>query len=167
MFTGLLTITNERGEIRVCCLVATKSHAQFKEALRKLLDSLRKYGLEEPLIFYTDNVNTDRQFLMNIFPSLSKDVTPSDKYQDLPDFALPSTVTIHILKTESDINSTFEIINTDILREHGAADSPSPVLGFDVEWNVKFGANDRVIGRGTVAVIQVAYKDSVYVLQVR
>lgn len=36
VFTALLTVTNEKGEIRVCNLVATKSHSQFELALQRI-----------------------------------------------------------------------------------------------------------------------------------
>lgn len=40
------------------------------------------------------------------------------------------------------------------------------VVGFDTEWNVETAENDRVVGRSATAVVQLAYKHSVYVLQV-
>jgi len=50
-YPGLLTVTNEKGEIRVCALVATKSHSQFEIALKKMQESLHLYGHAQPSIF--------------------------------------------------------------------------------------------------------------------
>ncbi|KAJ7863662.1 hypothetical protein B0H13DRAFT_2354087 [Mycena leptocephala] len=48
IFIALLTITNEKGEIRVCNLVATKSHSQFELALNRMRESLILYGHDQP-----------------------------------------------------------------------------------------------------------------------
>ncbi|KAF6747999.1 hypothetical protein DFP72DRAFT_1174556 [Ephemerocybe angulata] len=144
VFSALLIVTNERGEIRVCCLVATKSHAQFEDALRKMSESLETYGLSQPRLFYTDNVQADRQFLTNVFPSLSEDITPKS------------------LRARKAINLAIQSIMVD-LPDSGDG---TLVVGFDMEWSVKVGANERVMGRGPVAVVQIAYKDCVYVLQI-
>jgi hypothetical protein len=62
VFIGLLTVTNECGEICVLALVATKAHAQFEIALTEMRRSLEKYGHSQPVLFYTDNIS-DRPFL--------------------------------------------------------------------------------------------------------
>lgn len=36
VFIGLLTVTNEYGEVRLMNLVATKSHSQFEHALNEM-----------------------------------------------------------------------------------------------------------------------------------
>ncbi|KAF8202738.1 hypothetical protein K438DRAFT_1522298, partial [Mycena galopus ATCC 62051] len=56
IFTALLTVTNEKGEIRVCMFVATKSHSQYEDALRHLAEDLTVYGHDLPEVFYTDNI---------------------------------------------------------------------------------------------------------------
>lgn len=58
VFSVLLTVTNKRGKIRVCCLVATKAHLQFESALQEVAQSLKKFGLRQPVVFYT-NTMTD------------------------------------------------------------------------------------------------------------
>jgi len=41
------------------------------------------------------------------------------------------------------------------------------VIGFDSEWNIEVSGDGRVIWRGgTTAIIQIAYKDRIYILQV-
>ncbi|EKM74042.1 hypothetical protein AGABI1DRAFT_16655, partial [Agaricus bisporus var. burnettii JB137-S8] len=85
VFTGLLTVTNDLGQIRTCNLVATKSHSQFESALFQMRRSLDTYGHDQPQIFYTDNIS-DRLFLENSFPSLRNNVVAIDKYADLDPF---------------------------------------------------------------------------------
>jgi hypothetical protein len=62
VFVGLLTITNEYGEIRILALVATKAHAQFETALLLMKQSLEIYGHQMPSFFFTDNMS-DKAFL--------------------------------------------------------------------------------------------------------
>src|SRR6266516_5264262 len=81
-YPGLLTVTNEKGEIRVCALVATKSHSQFEIALKSMQESLHLYGHSQPAIFYPDNM-ADKQFLEASFPSLREDIIPVEKYAHL------------------------------------------------------------------------------------
>ncbi|KAF8166461.1 hypothetical protein K438DRAFT_1775139 [Mycena galopus ATCC 62051] len=69
IFTALLTVTNQKAEICVCVFVATKSHSQYEEALRRLANDLPIYGHELPEVFYTDNMS-DKPMLEKIFPSL-------------------------------------------------------------------------------------------------
>lgn len=162
VFTGLLTVTNEKGEIRVCCLVATKAHSQFELALQELSRSLDLYGMKQPLIFYTDNMS-DRQFLTKIFPSLSADTSPVEKYQHLQAFTLPNEVAVSVHNSSASINAALQALMDD-LSETGDG---KLVVGFDSEWDVTTGPNERVTGRGPTAVVQIAYKSHVYVLQVR
>jgi len=69
--------------VQVLAFVATKSHAQFESALLKMKASLEMFGHKQPQIFYTDNPVADKQFLENIFPSLTENVIPVEKYPTL------------------------------------------------------------------------------------
>ncbi|KAF8996468.1 hypothetical protein BDZ89DRAFT_918852, partial [Hymenopellis radicata] len=95
IFTALLTVTNEKGEIRVCVFVATKSHSQFTEALKKMSESLETYGHEQPEVFYTDNMS-DKAMLEEIFQSLLADIVAVEKYSDLPTYTMEETVAIKV-----------------------------------------------------------------------
>ncbi|KAJ7867335.1 hypothetical protein B0H14DRAFT_2199735, partial [Mycena olivaceomarginata] len=88
IFTALLTVTNQKAEIRVCVFVATKSHSQYEEALRRLANDLPIYGHELLEVFYTDNMS-DKPMLEKIFPSLRAGVIPVEKYSHLPMFVSP------------------------------------------------------------------------------
>ncbi|KAG6848087.1 hypothetical protein H0H93_003468 [Arthromyces matolae] len=158
IFTALLTVTNEKGEIRVCVFVATKSHAQFIDILRKMSEDLTLYGHTQPEVFYTDNL-ADKGMLESIFTSLLNDVIAVEKYSHLPTFTLPSS-SIITLKTASEINNVIRSI-LDTVPQSG-----NLVVGYDSEWNVEISAAGHITGHGPPAVIQIAYETKVYVLQI-
>jgi len=109
VFTALLTVTNEKGEIRICNLVATKAHSQFEAALTKMRCSLELYSHAQPAVFYTDNM-ADKSFLEASFPSLRANVVPVEKYGELEPFVLPSDVEVHVRRGENDINAALATI---------------------------------------------------------
>src|ERR1700761_3943494 len=114
IFTALLTVTNEKGEIRVCVFVATKSHSQFEDALRRLAEDLVVYGHNLPEVFYTDNM-VDKAMLEKIFPSLTEAVVPIEKYSNLPPFETPDFVrNPAVLDEESMINNAMRAILDDV-----------------------------------------------------
>nr|GAT42490.1 predicted protein [Mycena chlorophos] len=160
IFTALLTVTNEKGEIRVCVFVATKSHSQFEDALCRLADDLVVYGHNLPEVFYTDNM-VDKGMLEKIFPSLLEKVVPVDKYAHLPLFATLDFVQHPtLLDDEVMINNAMGAILDDVPL------SGQIIVGFDSEWNVDMTQYGRFNGRSPPAVIQIAYKNLVYVLRV-
>ncbi|KAF8241015.1 hypothetical protein L208DRAFT_2796 [Tricholoma matsutake] len=162
IFNGLLTVTNQKGEIRVCNLVATKAHSQFELALKRMRESLDLYGQKQPELFYTDNMS-DKSFLKSSFPSLRADVKPIDKYSHLEPFLLPADVKVCVYNDEQSINAALSMIINDVLEEES---DPELALGYDSEWNFIISDNGRH-ERGEIAIIQIAYQKQVYILQVR
>ncbi|KAF8056942.1 hypothetical protein FPV67DRAFT_1637573 [Lyophyllum atratum] len=162
VFTGLLTVTNEKGEMRVCSLVGTKAHSQFELALKRMRQSLNLYGHSQPIIFYTDNMS-DKQFLEESFPSLLEDVVPTEKYAHLEPISLPVDTRVFVKQASSTIDDAIRTI-LDSLPQNGG-NTPIAV-GFDSEWNVDVSAHGYVRSRGETAVIQIAHGNSVLVLQV-
>ncbi|KAF9048060.1 hypothetical protein BDZ89DRAFT_928787, partial [Hymenopellis radicata] len=159
IFTALLTVTNEKGEIRVCVFVATKSHSQFEEALKKMSESLHLYGHEQPVVFYTDNMS-DKPMLESIFDSLLQSVVAVEKHSNLPKFMIPSdTVTTTVLDSTSAIDNALQAIMSDLHSGSGRL-----AVGFDSEWNVEVSQHGHVTGRGSTAVVQIAYKDQIFIL---
>ncbi|KAG6817426.1 hypothetical protein H0H93_007293, partial [Arthromyces matolae] len=152
IFTALLTVTNERGEIRVCIFVATKSHSQFIEVLRKMSQDLTLYGHSQPEVFYTDSM-ADKAMLESVFPSLLADVVAVEKYSHLPKFSLPDLIRPSVLRSTSEINNVLRGILDDIPL------SGQITVGFDSEWNVDISASGHITGSGPPEVIQIAYKN--------
>ncbi|PPR06280.1 hypothetical protein CVT24_000821 [Panaeolus cyanescens] len=161
IFIGLLTITNEKGEIRCCVLVGTKSHSQFEETLAQMRRSLSLYGHPQPQLFYTDNMS-DKPFLESAFPLLRENVTPIEKYGNLEPFSLPTDVQILVRRDTAAIDAALSTILDNVPLE---AEDPDLVVGFDAEWNVTVSEHGA-FERGQIAVIQIAYERRVYILQI-
>ncbi|KAJ6456287.1 hypothetical protein C8R47DRAFT_1029405 [Mycena vitilis] len=160
IFTALLTVTNEKAEIRVCIFVATKSQSQYEEALRRHANELPIYGHQLPQLFYTDNI-TDKPMLEKIYDSLRVGVVPVEKYSYLPMFASPGFVRQpEQLDTQVSINNVMRSLCDEIPA------GGHIVIGFDSEWNVDVAPHGRLTGQGPPAIAQIAYKDRVYVLRI-
>jgi hypothetical protein len=155
-------VTNERGEIQSCNLVATKAHSQFTAALNNMRESLQLYGHNQPSIFYTDNMS-DKMFLETSFPSLRENVVPIDKFSHLEPFRIPDGVHIRVKNTASSINDAISTILDDL---SDTDNNQMVVVGFDTEWNVERSDTGRIVHRGGTATVQIAYADRIYVLQV-
>ncbi|KAK0504943.1 hypothetical protein EDD18DRAFT_1060502 [Armillaria luteobubalina] len=160
IFTALLMVTNDKGEICVCVFVATKSHSQFTDALKKMSESLELYGHEQPEVFYTDNMS-DKSMLEEIFQSLLADVVAVEKYADLPTFVIEDRVKISVLDSTASIDNAMCAIMDDVPHDGGYI-----VVGFDSEWNIETGHAGHVTRRGSTAVVQIAYGDNIYVLPI-
>uniref|UniRef100_A0A8H8CGB6 3'-5' exonuclease n=1 Tax=Psilocybe cubensis TaxID=181762 RepID=A0A8H8CGB6_PSICU len=160
VFTGLLTVTNEKGEIRTCNLVATKAQSQSELPLKAMAKSLDLYGHSQPQLFFTDNI-TDKAFLERCFPSLRAGVVPVEKYADLEPFELPPQVKLLPKDSPHSINDAARSILDDVPQDQGYI-----AVGFDSEWNVELSSRGHVTHRGKTAIIQIAYQDCIYVLQI-
>jgi hypothetical protein len=161
IFCGLLTVTNEKGEIRVCTLVATKAHSQFELALKRMRQSLDQFGHSQPVLFYTDNMS-DKTFLESSFPSLHQDVVPVEKYAHLELLSVPPDVRVLVRNTVSSIDDAVRTIMEGI-----EPDGHNTIyVGFDSEWNVNVSERGFVMGRGQTAIIQIAHQKIVYIFQV-
>ncbi len=160
VFSATLTVTNEFGEVRVLAFVATKAHAQFESALLKMRASLQMYGHKQPQVFYTDNPAADKQFLEQIFPSLTENVIPVEKYPTLKPIRLPDDVDISPQSSASGIEEALAKITCDLNVED---ETSQIVVGFDAEWNVNMELRGATM---PTAIIQIAYKKWVHVFQV-
>ncbi|KAE9391009.1 ribonuclease H-like protein [Gymnopus androsaceus JB14] len=162
VFTALLTVTNEKGEIRICNLVATKSHSQFELALQRMRDSLQLYGHDQPSLFYTDNMS-DKAFLEHSFPSLTADVVPVEKYAHLDLLKIHDTVNISVRNSIETIDTAMRTILS-FLPDDDSMETI--IVGFDAEWNVEISERGYITGRGQTAIIQIAHQQNVYILQI-
>ncbi|KAF6754755.1 hypothetical protein DFP72DRAFT_1009356 [Ephemerocybe angulata] len=158
---GLHCITNEFSEIRACHLVTTKGHSQTALALKSVRESLERYGHEMPKVFFTDNM-ADKALLEEVFPSLTEDVVPADKYEHLPELDIPEDVHVFVKDTARSIEMTVESILDDLDLDG----SGELVVGFDTEWNVETSPNGQVKHTGKTAIAQLAYKKQIYILQI-
>ena len=154
-------MTNEKGEIRVCNLVATKAHSQFEDALKSMSESLDLYGHKQPQLFYTDNM-ADKPFLESSFCELRKDVVQIERHGDLEPFILPSDIQICVRAGDAAINAALSTIIDQVPTDD---DGSNLSVGFDSEWNFTISDTGQ-LERGEIAIVQIAYEKRVYILQV-
>ncbi|PPQ80673.1 hypothetical protein CVT24_011008 [Panaeolus cyanescens] len=162
VIAGVLTVTNENGEIRGCFLVTTTGHSQSLIPLDTISQSHDFYGHDQPRAFYTDNVQGDKRLLETVFKSLTKDVIAVEEYSYLDELQLPDSVTISVENSSTAINTVCQAIMDGLSQD----DERILVIGFDSEWNVHVTANDRLYHRESTAIIQIAYKDTIYIFQI-
>ncbi|KAL8277487.1 hypothetical protein RQP46_010117 [Phenoliferia psychrophenolica] len=167
VFVGLLTITNERGEIRSINLVPTKAQSQYAPALGAMRVSLNRYGHDQPVLFYTDNLQGDAPFLRRAFPSLKFDVHPLVKWGELDPLVLPDATSPTIINTAALLSSTLLKIVSEIDEQDPASQE---VVGLDTEHNVTqvLGPNGGVISSQAdshLAILQLAWRDRVFIVQ--
>jgi hypothetical protein len=65
IFKGLLTATNEYGEIRIQFHVISDSHEQMNAAFESFLKTTNEYGYPDLKLITTDNPAKDRAYLLN------------------------------------------------------------------------------------------------------
>ncbi len=104
---------------------------------------------------------SDKLFLENAFPSLRKNVIPVEKYAELEPLDLnESGFEIFLKDSTQSINDAIATILDDVPPDDGFI-----AVGFDSEWNVELSPQGFVVHTGKTAIIQIAHKRQVYVLQ--
>lgn len=124
--------------------------------------SLELYGHSQPQLFYTDNM-ADKAFLEKCFPSLREDLVPVEKHSDLEPLSIPDDFQISVKKSATAIDDAMRTILEQLPDDES---SESLVIGIDAEWNVEQSERGYVTGRGQTAVLQIAYKKQIYIMQV-
>ncbi|TEB37872.1 hypothetical protein FA13DRAFT_1620965, partial [Coprinellus micaceus] len=160
---GVLSTGNQNGEIRTMHLVTTTGHSQTELALSELLKSLELFGHDPPNVMFTDNILGDKHFLEDVFSnSLRKDVIAMEAYSHLDELTIPQDLNVSVRNTPLSINEACRSILNDLPNDRGA----KLVVGFDMEWNVNYSANGRIVHRGPTGLVQIAYQKHIYLLQI-
>lgn len=160
VFEGLLTATNEYGQIVICDLVPTKAHSQFDIALSRKQDSINTFGLPSIQVAFTDNP-ADKPMLERHFPSLLDGIQPISSHSSLPRFQIPNDVTIHSIRTASQIQDVILSLLDRVSPEEQL------IVGLDTEWNVDLEARRHGISQPKqVALLQLAHGRDIYLIQV-
>jgi hypothetical protein len=163
-FTGLYTVNNEYEEIVHQILVPSKSLSYLKHSFEKMREAYVTYGHQMPVVFFTDNVKSDKTFLEGMFTSLKEGTQPMEEDEinygepEGRNLALPSgIVPIYKNRKFDEIDHEMSQLIRDI--EHGRHLGINAVVGFDCEW--KFPAPGDVVDT-----IQLAYGEKIFVLHV-
>ncbi|KAG2191934.1 hypothetical protein INT47_012017 [Mucor saturninus] len=179
-FTALYTCLNEYEEIRMQVLTPSKALSHLALPFNAMVQSYNLNGYRLPSLFYTDNVNSDRNFLEGVLPSLlenvdktiisrstNNEVDSSSNYGStyLPVLTLPGTMGISVCSNLEDINNACQIILEDVEKNMYVN------IGFDCEWiarnNSSFysGLRRTPSSLNEVFLIQICYKDKIYLLR--
>ena len=152
IFEALYTVTNEYGEIRSQILTYDKSHAQIRGPLEQLRDGLLQFGHTLPRSFYVDDSAQSKAFLEGIFPSLRENIF-SPVSNNYPLASLPPHIRVKILERNDFRSVLFQFLDD--------AQEDGPItIGLDCEWNINKSAEEKV------ALLQIAWKDHVYLIRV-
>ncbi|KAL9536874.1 hypothetical protein MBANPS3_012294 [Mucor bainieri] len=175
VFSALYTMTNEYEEIVQQALVPSKSLSYLKHALEMMKDAYVDYGHEMPMAFFTDNVAGDKAFLEAIFSSLKEGLQPLQKeevsfHRSTDEFVLPADVAIDYVcpANYDEIDEKMEKLVSELNGQDEQA-----AVGFDAEWVVNYDRTQEENTTGTVDrsrfrvdTMQIAYKNTVYVLHI-
>jgi hypothetical protein len=130
-FTALYTLCNEYEEIRMQALVPSKALSHLRKPFQALKDAFDFYGHDQPEIFFTDNVKTDRNFLFDTLPSLKKDCVIGDRFGNLPAAEISNDRIVYCSNP-----TTISAASTRILES--LCHEQQIFVGFDCEWPVSF-----------------------------
>ena len=134
----------------------SKAQDDWAPVLEAILPSLKSFGHGLPKLVFTDNIRADKDCLLSIFPLLSANITPVPAIDDMPPLTLPFNWTSVLLTSTHQVNFHFNMI----MNNHSEANPV--VVGLSLQWpfNVVKGTP------GCVSLIQIAYENTVYLIQV-
>jgi hypothetical protein len=98
--------------------VATSSHSEYEAALVKMQQNLGLFGLDQPEVIFTDNPTADGQFLERIYPTLTKDIVPVEKYPKMKLFSIPEIFDVRAYSSAAVIEEARARITQDLNLKH-------------------------------------------------
>ncbi|KAJ7921075.1 hypothetical protein B0H13DRAFT_2418703 [Mycena leptocephala] len=106
----------------------------------------------------------DREFLERCFPSLRNGVVPVEKYAHLPALEISPNVGVCVIKSRNEIDTAMRTILQDVPDD--SDNDPCKIIIFlDSEWNVEISDRGYLTGRGQTAILQIGYKNMIYIIQ--
>lgn len=159
IFSALLSVGNEYGELKMLNLVPTKSHLHAEPALRRIGKNLTAHGNEDPKVFYSDNTKADAGLLGRCFGrslSSNTNTTTPNIITSLPPLKVPESIKTVYVDTLLGINEAccnlLRIVETSTVDTY---------TGFDCEWPYNPNPCNFKQVAGKVCVIQMAFKDPI------
>ncbi|EJK69590.1 hypothetical protein THAOC_09135, partial [Thalassiosira oceanica] len=160
IFKGLVTATNELGEVRIQFHVYTDSHEQMKSALDAFKKTTASLGLPAVRLFFTDNPKADQKFYQSQLPSLARQQMEFDEQcpQEESPAALPEydfkSLCVRVVDS-SNTNSrrdANDVVNAllEVVKDKR--------IGLDAEWEIRKEGGRRA-GRGKINTIQIGYRN--------
>jgi hypothetical protein len=160
VFKGLVTVTNEFGEIRMQFHVVSDSHEQMVAAFESFLKTTKEYGYPPMKLMFTDNPARDKAFLLNMFPSLQEHQMKMDLF-DAPEDVSTET-RLPLLPYDADkvtvLSKTAEI-NRYVNAMRNMIKDTTNSVAIDAEWKVDLTSTGRVKRSHKIGLIQFCFLD--------
>ena len=161
VFKGLVTATNEIGEVRIQFHVFTDSHEQMKAALEAFHHTTQSLGQPPVKYFWTDNPTGDKGYFLEQIPSVR---TRQDQLDELcnKDNAKSATTTssrlpsydydsidVNLISSKTECNQKLNAMKI-LMRDD--------TIGLDVEWNVNRDRYGNQTSSSKIMTIQISYR---------
>ena len=160
LFKGLVTATNEYGDIRLQFHIVTDAHDQMDEPIKAFLATCHAYNLPIPRWVFTDKPSTDKGYFMRLLPGVremqSQLNTKSgtgvrSNSNGLPMCRLDESL-YRVYENTRKINEVAQSIRSTVT----AFPPADKILGLDAEWDVPVAGGSR----GKIALIQIAWREN-------
>jgi hypothetical protein len=162
VFKGLVTGSNEIGEVRISRHLLTEARDQIDPVLKDFADTEAAHGRPSLQHAITDNPMRDKKMFLDRFPSLQLRQSKFDTMSEHGEFDNPLLPVCHCEPSEYTLLSTTNAMNSvaDSLRE-SLEDKPlsKRVLFVDIEWEM---GPDFKKWKDKTAMIQIRYKGHAY-----
>ena len=164
VFKGLVTATNELGEMRMQFHVVTDGHDQMVNALAEFRNTVLQYGQEMPQITFTDKPSDDYAFFRTHLNSLvESEDSVNAKYSKTLNFptGIPSCeIDLDELQYLEHADEIDTVIFSMIKHLKENRNSCCQVLGLDEEHEYGSKIEYPPNGRDKIGVLQLAYEHS-------
>jgi hypothetical protein len=165
VFRGLVTATNELGEVRLQFHVVTDGQDQMLEAIARFKRTIEAYGQAGPRYVFTDKPTEDHPFFSQQFDSVAK--TEEEMVKELPSIVLREDQNNHDMPVCSIESADYQLLRTtteisqavNLLRTHLETLKPDErAIGFDEEHEYGSKIKFPPKGRDKVALLQLGYR---------
>ena len=153
VFKGLVTATNEHGEIRIQFYVVTDGHDQMESAIQAFLATTNAYGQRPLDLIFSDNPAADDEWFKSQIPSIQLDEATFTENASNADADPIDLSHVTVSRGATAVNSSSAAIQSLI------GNGSSVAISIDAEWRVLKNAHGYIIGPDKMAVIIAAYSD--------
>lgn len=162
IFKGLVTATNEFGEIRMQFHVVSDSHEQMEAAFESFLKTTDEYGYPSLNLVSTDNPSKDKAFLLKKFPSLREHQERMDMFVTRPTQSAVSTPIPLMPYNRSNVKvlSKSAEMNRYMTAMRNIIKDTTNAVAVDAEWKVDLTSRGTVKKSHKVSLIQFCFLDS-------
>jgi hypothetical protein len=161
VFGSLWTMLNQYEQIRQMIFTPTQHLHHIECPLKDVVRSLHAHGHQPISLVWTDNVKADHAFAERVIPTLRAGLNSSSTANSsYPTVILPSDLIVHVASSPQLIDQACSSIMATIGDE---TTGKTISVGLSVEWDWRASQ----AGHFPAALMQIATKDIIYLLQVR